>query len=83
MIRNRPRFAKVDVAHVLRLEISAGGGRLERVQFGTCTDPYQPIEARYRRPGNCPSNRECAALRGVRPPARKAEFDTPFSARLA
>ena len=41
-------FVKVNVADVLRLELSSPRWRRERVVLGTATDPYQPIEGRYR-----------------------------------
>jgi DNA repair photolyase len=41
-------FAKVNLADVLRRELSAPSWRRERVSVGTATDPYQPIEGRYR-----------------------------------
>ncbi len=41
-------FVKVNVAEALRLELSAPRWRRERVVLGTATDPYQPIEGRYR-----------------------------------
>ena len=41
-------FVKTNVADVLRLELSAPGWRRQRVVIGTATDPYQPIEGRYR-----------------------------------
>lgn len=41
-------FAKLNVAAVLRHELSARAWRRELVSLGTATDPYQPIEGRYR-----------------------------------
>src|SRR5205807_500446 len=41
-------IAKVNFPEVLRLELSARSWRRERVSLGTATDPYQPIEGRYR-----------------------------------
>ena len=41
-------FVKVNAADVLRLELSRPGWKREMVALGTATDPYQPIEARYR-----------------------------------
>ena len=39
---------KVNVADVLRRELSRAGWRREEVAVGAATDPYQPAEARYR-----------------------------------
>ena len=39
---------KVNAAEVLRRELSRPGWRRETVALGTATDPYQPIEGRYR-----------------------------------
>lgn len=41
-------LAKVNVAAVLRRELSAPAWRREPVALGTATDPYQPIEGHYR-----------------------------------
>ena len=41
-------LAKTNFAGVLRRELSAPGWRHEQVSLGTATDPYQPIEGRYR-----------------------------------
>ena len=41
-------FVKANIADVLRLELSAPSWRRHRVVIGTATDPYQPIEGRYR-----------------------------------
>jgi DNA repair photolyase len=41
-------FAKVNLAEVLRRELSAASWKRESVSIGTATDPYQPIEGRYR-----------------------------------
>ena len=41
-------FVKVNVADVLRLELSSPRWRRERVVLGTATDPYQPIEGKYK-----------------------------------
>lgn len=41
-------FAKSNIADVLRRELSARSWRRETVSLGTATDPYQPIEGRYR-----------------------------------
>src|SRR5579871_4795949 len=40
--------AKLNFPEVLRLELSAASWRREPVSLGTATDPYQPIEGRYR-----------------------------------
>src|SRR5258706_152581 len=39
---------KVNVAHVLRDELARASWRRETVAVGAATDPYQPIEGRYR-----------------------------------
>ena len=39
---------KVNVAEVLRAELSRPGWRRETIAIGTATDPYQPAEGRYR-----------------------------------
>jgi DNA repair photolyase len=41
-------FAKPAAANLLRKELAAPGYRCRPIAFGTNTDPYQPIEARYR-----------------------------------
>lgn len=41
-------FVKVNVARVLREELSRRTWRREMVALGTATDPYQPVEGRYR-----------------------------------
>jgi DNA repair photolyase len=41
-------FAKLNLADVLRRELSAPSWHGESVSIGTATDPYQPIEGRYR-----------------------------------
>lgn len=41
-------FAKPDAAVLLRRELAARSYRCRPIAFGTNTDPYQPIEARYR-----------------------------------
>jgi DNA repair photolyase len=41
-------FVKQNIAEVLRLELSSSGWRRQRVVIGTATDPYQPIEGKYR-----------------------------------
>ncbi len=41
-------FVKANIAEVLRLELSAPSWRRHRVVVGTATDPYQPIEGKYR-----------------------------------
>lgn len=41
-------FVKVNIAEVLRRELSAPGWRRQCVVLGTATDPYQPIEGKYR-----------------------------------
>jgi len=41
-------LAKTNIAEVLRRELSARGWRRESISLGTATDPYQPIEGRYR-----------------------------------
>jgi DNA repair photolyase len=56
-------FVKVNIAEVLRLELSAPHWRHERVVLGTATDPYQPIEGKYRL-----SRRILEALRDFRTP---------------
>lgn len=46
-------FAKVNVAQVLRDELFRRGWQREPVAVGTATDPYQPIEGRYRLTRSC------------------------------
>jgi DNA repair photolyase len=41
-------LVKVNAASVLRAELARPGWRRELVAVGTATDPYQPIEGRYR-----------------------------------
>lgn len=41
-------FVKKNIAEVLRLELSSPKWRRHRVVMGTATDPYQPIEGKYR-----------------------------------
>lgn len=41
-------FAKVNVAEVLRKELKRRSWKRELVNVGTVTDPYQPIERKYR-----------------------------------
>ena len=41
-------LVKVNFVDVLRRELGRSGGRRELIGFGTATDPYQPIEGRYR-----------------------------------
>ena len=41
-------LVKVNFADVLRRELGRPGRRRELIGFGTATDPYQPIEGRYR-----------------------------------
>jgi DNA repair photolyase len=41
-------FVKVNAPAVLRAELARPGWRREAVAIGTATDPYQPIEGRYR-----------------------------------
>jgi len=41
-------FAKANVAEVLRAELARPGYRCAPLAMGTNTDPYQPIERRYR-----------------------------------
>ena len=44
---------KVNLPEVLRQELSRSSWRYEQVAFGTATDPYQPIEGRYRLTRRC------------------------------
>src|SRR5262249_53893037 len=41
-------IVKVNAVEVLRRELSRPGWRRDSVAVGTATDPYQPIEGRYR-----------------------------------
>lgn len=41
-------FAKVNAAEVLRAELARSSYRCELIALGANTDPYQPIERRYR-----------------------------------
>ncbi|MBI4497975.1 MAG: radical SAM protein [Chloroflexi bacterium] len=41
-------FVKVNAPQVLRRELSRPAWRREQVALGTATDPYQPVEGRYR-----------------------------------
>ena len=41
-------FAKVNAAETLRRELAAPGYRCELIALGANTDPYQPIERKYR-----------------------------------
>ena len=41
-------FVKVNAAEVLRHELARPSWKREMVALGTATDPYQPIEGRYR-----------------------------------
>src|SRR5215203_1861974 len=41
-------FAKPDAATLLRKELAKPGYRCSPIAMGTNTDPYQPIEARFR-----------------------------------
>ena len=41
-------FAKPDAARLLRAELARPSWRCQPIAMGTNTDPYQPIEARYR-----------------------------------
>jgi|ERR671927_901202 DNA repair photolyase len=41
-------FAKTNVAEVLRKELSRRSWKRELVNVGTVTDPYQPVERKYR-----------------------------------
>lgn len=44
---------KVNLPEVLRDELSSTSWQHEQVAFGTATDPYQPIEGRYRLTRRC------------------------------
>ncbi|CAA9288149.1 MAG: Radical SAM domain protein [uncultured Chloroflexi bacterium] len=57
-------FAKTNVAEVLRGELARPAWRRETVAIGTSTDPYQPIEGRYRLTRRC-----LEALAAARTPA--------------
>ncbi|MDA0799730.1 MAG: radical SAM protein [Chloroflexi bacterium] len=46
-------FVKTNVARVLREELWSTSWRRELVALGTATDPYQPIEGRYRLTRSC------------------------------
>ncbi len=46
-------FAKLNLPDVLRRELSRPSWRYERVAIGTATDPYQPIEGKYRLTRRC------------------------------
>ncbi len=46
-------FVKTNVATVLSQELSRRSWRREFVAFGTATDPYQPIEGKYRLTRGC------------------------------
>ena len=41
-------FAKPDAAKLLRAELAKKGYQVRPIAMGTNTDPYQPIEARWR-----------------------------------
>ncbi len=41
-------FAKTNAAELLRAELSKPGYRVSPINLGANTDPYQPIERRYR-----------------------------------
>jgi DNA repair photolyase len=41
-------FVKTNVAQVLRSELRRASWRRESIAIGTATDPYQPVEGRYR-----------------------------------
>jgi DNA repair photolyase len=51
---------KVNVAEVLRRELSRRGWTRETVAIGAATDPYQPCEGRYRLTRACLSELACA-----------------------
>src|SRR5688500_18612282 len=44
---------KVNVAEVLRLELARPSWRRESVAIGAATDPYQPVEGKYRLTRRC------------------------------
>ncbi len=46
-------FVKPDAPDLLRRELAAPGYRCRPIAFGTNTDPYKPIEARYRITRGC------------------------------
>ena len=46
-------FVKVNAPEALALQLSAPSWRREEVAIGTATDPYQPIEGRYRLTRRC------------------------------
>ena len=46
-------FAKVNLPEVLHHELSRRSWRREEVTIGTATDPYQPIEGKYRLTRRC------------------------------
>ena len=50
---SRDISVKVNLPQVLRQELSRPSWRHEQVAFGTATDPYQPIEGRYRLTRRC------------------------------
>src|SRR4249919_2847001 len=41
-------FAKTNAAELLRVELAKPGYRISPINLGANTDPYQPIERRYR-----------------------------------
>jgi len=46
-------YVKINAAAVLRRELAAPRWRGEHVAIGTATDPYQPLEGRYRITRSC------------------------------
>ncbi len=54
---------KVNVVEILRRELASRTWKRELVAFGTATDPYQPIEGRYKLTRGC-----LTALRDYRTP---------------